>query len=171
MFKRDVSYTDYNGVKQTETFYFHISEAELIEMEVAYEGGFGETLQKIIQSQDRKAVIAEFKKLILLSIGQKSEDGKRFVKTEKYRDEFEQSAAYSSLFMDLALKEDSAAQFINELMPTGIVERLGGMVEVQAQAAKILETSPTSAEIIETAAASITNPTLPPPPPNPGHSV
>lgn len=117
MLKKTVQYEDYNGNTVNEDFYFNLSKAELIEMDVEYNAGLGETLQRIIETKDSKALIMEFKKLILISYGKKSEDGKRFIKNETLRNEFEQSAAYSTLFMELAMDDKSAADFIKGVLP------------------------------------------------------
>lgn len=117
MLKRDVTYEDFNGDTVTETFYFNMSKTELVELEYEYEGGFGATLEKIVQAQDNKSLISEFKKLILLSYGQKSEDGKRFIKNNELREEFAQTAAFNELFMELATDETAASTFINSIVP------------------------------------------------------
>lgn len=120
MLKRNIAYEDFNGNKVVETFYFNLSEAELVEMEVGTEGGFGELLQKIIKTQDGKALISEFKKLILAAYGQKSDDGKRFVKNDTLREEFSQTAAYNMLFVELATNELAAADFIKGVIPASM---------------------------------------------------
>lgn len=122
MLKREVTYEDYNGNKVTETFYFNLSKAELIELEVDYEGGFSDTIQKIVEAENVKEIIAIFKRILLMSYGKKSDDGKRFIKTDQLREEFSQSAAYSTLFMELALNADAAAAFINGLAPKDLAD-------------------------------------------------
>ena len=67
MFKKTVTYTDYDGVERTEAFYFNLSEAEIVEMELGTEGGWRERMQRIIDSKDAPTIMREFKKLIMLS--------------------------------------------------------------------------------------------------------
>lgn len=117
MFKRDITYEDFDGDKVTETFYFNLTRTELIQLEVEFKGGLKEALDRIIKAQDNKQLIAEFQRIILLSYGVKSDDGKKFIKNDTLREEFSQSAAYDELFMELATKEDSAANFINGIIP------------------------------------------------------
>ena len=38
MFKKTITYEDYNGVKRTEDFHFHFSKAEIIEMQLSTAG-------------------------------------------------------------------------------------------------------------------------------------
>jgi hypothetical protein len=117
MLKRDITYEDFNGETITETFYFNLTKTEIIELEVEYKVGLEETIKAIIKAQDNKSLIAEFKKIVLLAYGVKSEDGRRFIKSDKLREEFSQSAAYDALFMDMATNEDSAANFIMGIIP------------------------------------------------------
>lgn len=122
MLKRSITYTNFNDEEVTEDFFFHLSRAELVEMELSHEGGLSESLKKIIATEDGKAIIKEFKNIILGSYGQKSPDGKRFIKNQQIRDEFESSEAYSVLFMELIQDGDKAAEFVNGIVPQGMVE-------------------------------------------------
>ena len=117
MVKETITYTDYNGVERTEDFYFNLNKAELMEMEMSISGGLTEMIQRIVSAQDAPAIIKIFKELILKAYGQKSADGKRFVKNDELRDEFTQTEAYSQLFMKLATDADAASKFVNGIMP------------------------------------------------------
>jgi hypothetical protein len=81
--KKRITYEDFNGEEVTEELYFNLSKAELVELELSRPGGMQEHLQKIVESEDGKAIITEFKELILMSYGQRSEDGKRFIKNQE----------------------------------------------------------------------------------------
>jgi hypothetical protein len=118
MLKERMEYTDYNGNKRTEDFYFNLTEAELMEMELSTSGGLGDFIQRIIAEQDGKELVKIFKDLILKSVGKKSLDGKRFEKNDVIREEFAQTEAYSDLFMKLATDADAAARFVNGIMPS-----------------------------------------------------
>lgn len=124
MLKRTIKYTDFNDQQVEEVLYFNLTKAELLEMELSANNGFGDTLQRIIAAKDNQALIAEFKKIILGSYGKKSEDGKRFIKSKELREEFEQSAAYSELFMELATDENAASDFIRGVIPTDLGQEL-----------------------------------------------
>ncbi|MET0786302.1 MAG: hypothetical protein ABWY25_06310 [Paenisporosarcina sp.] len=117
MLKRDITYEDFDGEKVTETFYFNLTRSEIIELEVGYKGGLQEALQRIVKADDKKTLIAEFKKIVLLAYGVKSDDGKRFIKNDELREEFSQTAAYDALFMELATSDDAAATFIRGVVP------------------------------------------------------
>lgn len=117
MLKKTITYTDYNDNERTEDFYFNLTKAELTEMEFSTSGGFAEMIQHIIAAKDTSALIKIFKELLLKSYGEKSQDGKRFIKSDEIRDSFSQTEAYSNLFMELATNEDAASNFINGILP------------------------------------------------------
>lgn len=117
MLKKTITYTDYDGVERTEDFYFNLSKAEIAEMELSTAGGLDKTINRIVAEQDGKRIIALFKDLVLKSYGKKSDDGRRFIKSQELRDEFSQTEAYSDLFMELATDADAAAAFVNGIVP------------------------------------------------------
>ncbi len=117
MLKKAITYTDYNGVERTEDFYFNLSKAEVMEMELGTVGGLAEMLKRIVDSQDVPALIKNFKEIILKAYGEKSPDGKRFIKSEELSTAFSQTEAYSTLFMELATDHEAASVFINGIIP------------------------------------------------------
>lgn len=117
MLKKTFVYVDYNGVERTEDHYFNLSKAELIEMELSTTGGLAEMINKIVAAKDAPAIIKMFKELVLKAYGQKSADGRRFIKSKELSDEFSQTEAYSQLFMELATDADAAAAFVNGIVP------------------------------------------------------
>jgi hypothetical protein len=127
MLKKTITFTDYNGEKRTEDFYFNLNKAEISEMELEVSGGMQAMLQKIIAAQDTPTLVKIFKDLILRAYGEKSADGKYFLKKDKdghkLADLFEQSDAYSELFMELASNAEAASDFINGIFPSDLVEK------------------------------------------------
>ena len=117
MLKKTITYTDYNGTERTEDFYFNLTKAEILEMELSTEGGLQQKIEKIIAAQDMPALSKYFKQIILMSYGEKSPDGKRFIKNEQLREEFSQTEAFSQLYVDLATDDKIAAEFINGIIP------------------------------------------------------
>lgn len=117
MLKKTITYTDYNGVERKEDFYFNLTKAEITEMELSTAGGFAEMIQKVIDAQDGPTIIKVFKDLVLKAYGEKSADGKRFIKSEEISTAFSQTEAYSILFMELATNSKSAAEFVNGIIP------------------------------------------------------
>lgn len=117
MLKRTIEYIDYNGTKRTEDFYFNLSKAEVLEMEMSTAGGLAEMINNVIAAQDTPAIIKIFKDLVLKAYGVKSPDGKMFEKSEELSKQFSQTEAYSILFMELATNAEAAAAFINGIVP------------------------------------------------------
>lgn len=118
MLKKKITYTDYNGVEITEDFYFNLTKAEVMEMEMTTTGGLAEKINKVIATKDAKSIITIFKDLILKAYGEKSEDGKRFMKNDEIKIAFSETEAYSILFMELATDANAAATFVNGIIPT-----------------------------------------------------
>lgn len=112
MIKKTIKYTDYNGTEREDVCMFNLDEAELMEMELSTTGGLSATIEKIVQEQDTAKIIAMFKDIVLKSYGKISDDGRRFIKNDTVREEFQQSKAYSTLFMELATDADAATKFI-----------------------------------------------------------
>src|SRR4051812_35967140 len=98
-------------------------------MEMSHKGGLSEALKRIIAAEDGKAIIAEFKNIILGAYGKRSDDGRRFVKNQTLREEFESSEAYSTLFMELVTDTDSAINFINGIVPAKMAQEVGQLAE------------------------------------------
>ena len=121
-----IKYTDFNGLEREEEFMFNLTEAEITEMELTTDGGLSDSIKKIIAAQDTPQIIKVFKMLLLKSYGEKSADGRRFVKSDKLSEEFAQTNAYSQLFMKLATDDKAAVAFINGIMPDSMQEKAAG---------------------------------------------
>lgn len=121
MYKITKTYTDYNGVKRTEDFYFNLTKAELTEMELGIEGGLSAMIEKISSTQDVPAIAKIFKELVLKAYGEKSGDGKYFLKEDEngrpLSAKFKQTEAYSDIYMELAQDANKAAEFVNKIIP------------------------------------------------------
>lgn len=156
MLKREITFTNFNDEEVTETHYFNLTKAELIDMELGTEGGFGEGLKRIISAKNIPAIVAEVKKIVLAAYGEKSADGMRFLKSDEIRRAFEQTAAFDALYSELATNHDYAAEFIIGIFPKDLTE--GVKAEFEAGKVGIL----TNDEIKQQLGLSTA---LPPPPP------
>lgn len=116
MLKKTITYTDFEGVERTEDFYFHLTKAELTEMDICYDGGIKTMIEKISATKDSTIVVEMFKDIIRKSYGEKSLDGKRFMKSKEITDSFAATEAYSELFMEFLEHPESAAAFINAII-------------------------------------------------------
>ena len=134
MLIRPITYENFDGETVTETFHFNLSKSEIVELQVSYKEGLEAAIARIVRTEDKKKLIEEFKRIILLSYGERSEDGKRFVKNDELREAFSQTAAYDSLFIELATDDTAAADFIKGILPKDFAK------EVEKQEVAVLTT-------------------------------
>ncbi|MBQ0057447.1 MAG: hypothetical protein KBT20_07290 [Bacteroidales bacterium] len=117
MVKETITYVDYNGVERTEDYFFNLNKAEVIEMELSSETSLADRLTTIVNAKNRPAIVKVFKDILFKAYGEKSEDGKRFIKSDELSIAFSQTPAYEQLFMKLATNDVYAADFINKIVP------------------------------------------------------
>ena len=117
MYVKEIEYTDFNGVTRKEKFYFNLTKAEVLDMELGKTGGLTEYIHKILEAQDTPSIMSLFRTLLLKSYGVKSDDGRRFIKNDQVRADFEQTQAFSDLYMLLALDDNEASKFVNAIVP------------------------------------------------------
>lgn len=118
MIKKTIKYVDYKGIEREEDFYFNLSKPEVMEMELTTKGGMSEYLDKIIKAQNREELIKWFKVIILKAYGEKSDDGRRFIKSKELSEAFSQTEAFVELYMELVTNDKKAAEFVNGIVPT-----------------------------------------------------
>lgn len=127
MLRKKIKYVDFNDVEREEEFYFNLSKAELMEMELGTTGGFSEMVKRIVAAQDQPTLMHIFKEFILKAYGEKSADGKRFMKRDEngrpLSANFEQTEAYSVLYMELITDANAASEFINGVVPADIAKQ------------------------------------------------
>lgn len=119
MYKKKITYENFDGEEVTETFYFNLTKAEIAEMDIN-NNGLSDYIQKIIDAKSKKELISLFKELLIRSYGIKSEDGREFRKNAAIKERFVSTQAYSDLFMELATNEEEAKKFIEGIMPKGL---------------------------------------------------
>ena len=138
MLAKPITYTDYNGVERTETFYFNLSQAELIDMQLGGKDGlYSNKLQKMIDNHDAAAIVGTIKEFVLKSYGEKTDDGKisyandffgkaddgkRFIKSPEITEAFMQTEAYSQLITELLSDDAKSSEFILGIMPQALRE-------------------------------------------------
>lgn len=122
MISKTVTYKDYNGVTRTETHYFHLNEAEIIDMEMSVHGGFIENLQTIIDAKDAVTLYKTVKEFIHKAYGVKDAEGRRFIKNQQVLDDFVQTEAYSKIFSELVKNDTLASDFIVGILPDDFKE-------------------------------------------------
>ena len=116
MLEKKIKYTDYLGNEREETWNFHLTDAELTEWQLSETGGLTAMITRISETQDVPKLIELYKTLILKTVGKLDADGRRFRKTDEIRQEFQETGAYSELYMELATVEGAGAAFVNGLI-------------------------------------------------------
>ena len=124
MLKKQITFENFDGETTTETHYFNLSKPEIIEMQVEDNIGFAKILQNILDTNDSQEMVKQFKRIILMAYGVKSEDGRRFIKTEQLKEEFSQTEAYNVLFMEMVEDDKAAIAFINGVLPKDIQDEI-----------------------------------------------
>lgn len=132
MIKKTVTYKDLNGKERTETFYFHYFESEIMDMEMSEEGGLAERIQRIIDAKDQASLLKVIKKFVVDAYGIKSDDGRRFIKSQEVKDAFIQCPAYSKIYMELLTNDELAAEFVNQVVPEDMAAQLAEIVAKKA---------------------------------------
>lgn len=122
MIKKVIKYTDYNGVDREEPFWFNLSKSELSRMALMQDGDMAEKIREMVKAKDTKAIMQIFEDIISKSYGIKSDDGKRFMKSEEISRSFVESPAYDELYFELIQDGEKMAAFINALLPKDLAE-------------------------------------------------
>lgn len=128
MYKKTLTYTDFDGVERTEDFYFNFTKAELMDLQLSTEGGLLDIIKTIVKSKNTPELVKLFKKTILLAYGVKSEDGKRFKKSDEIREDFISTAAYPEIYMELATDANAASEFINGILPADLANQANELI-------------------------------------------
>jgi len=120
--EKTITYTDFFGNEQTDTFYFHLGVAQLTEMELTAEG-MGDYIKQIIATEDVKEIWRIFRELLSKSVGTRSPDGKRFLRDDNITADFMETNAFDEFFVEL-MNPDYAAEFIHGILPHQIIEKM-----------------------------------------------
>ena len=130
MLKKTITYVDYEGTTRTEDFYFNLTKTEVIKMENSEVGGLTKLLGKIVQAEDQPNIIKYFDIFVASAYGEKSADGRRFIKNKELSEAFFQTPAYDILFQEITTNAKAAVEFVNAIVPQSdddapVAERTG----------------------------------------------
>lgn len=121
MLKKTIKFTDYNGVERTEDFFFNLTKAEIMKLEMGTTGGLAEAINEVIAKQDVPRILEIFEEIIAKAYGEKSADGRRFEKSAELSTAFMETEAYSELFMELVTDAEAANKFMEGIIPADAV--------------------------------------------------
>lgn len=117
MFKETIKYTDFDGNAREEDAYFHLSPAEMTQLQYSVQGGLKNELERAMKMQDGPAIMDFFVKIVEKAYGRKSADGRKFEKSAEIYNDFAQTNAYVEFFMKLATNEAYMRKFVDGVMP------------------------------------------------------
>lgn len=140
MLKKTLTFRDMDGVEHTEDWYFGLDAADVARLELASNGmlsdrlaaigqrleendGSEEGKEKIVRANGRE-IMQLFEELIMASVGKRSEDGRRHVKNDDIRTDFQQTGSFGEFLIELSTNPVEASQFINQIFPNEALERL-----------------------------------------------
>jgi len=132
MLKKTLTFKDLDGNPITEDFYFNLNTSELAKLQLSHEGGFGDYLEKISAKRSGREVMDTFEDILRMSVGRRSEDNRKFIKTDEIRDDFMFSGAYDVLFMELITNAGSAQEFIKSVVPADLVAQVEAAQQAEA---------------------------------------
>lgn len=117
MYKRTITYTDYFGQERKEDVYFNLNYSELTKLQLSTQRGYVNMLQDLIDKNDGPTIMKTFDDIIRMAYGEKSEDGRRFIKSPELSEAFTQTPMYDQLYMELCTDAKAAADFVNGIIP------------------------------------------------------
>lgn len=120
MLKKTISYVDYNGVNCTEDLYFNLTQTELMKMESEIPGGLHSYMENVVNTSDPQKMFKLYEMIINRAYGEKSPDGKRFMKSDEISENFMHSAVYDSFYMELLTKDGELEKFIKGILPANL---------------------------------------------------
>lgn len=118
MYKKTITYTDYFDVERTEDFYFNLNESELMQLQLSTQRGFYNEMQALVDSHDGPKIMSVFNQIILKAYGEKSKDGRQFIKSPEISKAFSETPAYDKFFMEIIEDPKAASEFINGIVPS-----------------------------------------------------
>lgn len=117
MIKKIVKGKDFDGNDYEEAYYFHLTKGDLIDWATEEDGGLVDKILNIAKEDDPLKIIPIMKKILIRSYGVKSPDGRSFVKDPEAVKNFQYSAAFSELYIELSTNADKAVEFIEGILP------------------------------------------------------
>ena len=134
MLKRTINYKDWNDLDRSEEHYFNLTKPEVMKMQTSVEGGYDVKVKALAAGMNGAGIMEFFENFIKQSYGVKSDDGRRFMKSEEISRAFMETRAYEVLFEELVTNSKAAAKFFNDVMPQDLDELAEKVAKAQAEA-------------------------------------
>lgn len=121
MQKITVTYENFDGENVTEDLYFHLNIKELQEME-NWDPSLTERIAKLTKTEDGKDAFNLMRDIIETAYGERSSDGKRFLKSPEIRNMFTEGLAYDEVIIQFLDGTTDLGKFIEGLLPKKVFE-------------------------------------------------
>lgn len=121
MQKLTVQYQNFDGDLETEDLYFNLNIRELQEME-EWEIPLTERIAKLTKTKNGTDAFNLMRDIIETAYGERSADGKRFVKNPEIRKNFTEGLAYDEVIMMFLEGSLDLGKFIEGLLPKKVFE-------------------------------------------------
>lgn len=122
MYVKKIKATDFRGRTYEREYLFNLTRSELIELQASADGELEEIIKRLMNTRKYSEIVPLFKKLVLMSYGEISDDGTMFIKKHPTRgnlgEEFAQTAAYDEMFVEFINDPDKANEFIQAILPS-----------------------------------------------------
>lgn len=124
MFERKFKFEGFDGKMYEDTWEFYLSKADLLEIQLGTFVGLDALMKRLIETKNGKEIMAIVKEIILKAVGHTSPDGRKFLRNDELREEFQQTDAYSQLFSELVTDPEKVLDFIFGAVPKEIGEKM-----------------------------------------------
>lgn len=121
MQKLTIQFENFDGETVSEDLYFHLNIKELQAME-EWPVPLTKRIADLTNTQDGKKAFELMRDIIEVAYGERSEDGKRFVKNEEVLKNFTQGLAYDEVIIKFIDGSMDLAKFIEGLLPKKVFE-------------------------------------------------
>ena len=122
MQKLTVQFENFEGETVTEDLYFHLNIKEIQDMENQWDVPLTKRIALLTDTQDGKEAFNLMRDIIEAAYGERSEDGKRFVKNEEVLKNFTQGLAYDDVIIKFIDGSLDLSKFIEGLLPKKVFE-------------------------------------------------
>lgn len=135
MLKRTFTYTGPDGNEHKDTWYFSLSKADLLKLNMGSFGGLEDLMKRLVREDRPKEIVDMFESMILSSVGEKSPDGRRFIRSKEIQEDFYQTDAYSQLFCELVQSGEKLKEFILSVVPDDVRQQVAAADAAQVKVA------------------------------------
>lgn len=131
MFKREFTFTDYNGNEKKTTRWFSLEKDELMRLELGNYGGLEHAMNRMLKEERPDKVLDMLEGIVLSAVGEISPNGESFYKSDKIREDFRQTKVCHDLLFELMSDKDALKNFILSAIPAELAAK---MAEAEAEA-------------------------------------